>query len=80
MKLNSWRGIGSDGDVLLTPYVPEGITGYNDDNDERAEIIIFYKGKVKKGKVYPRTGHKGSDGEQMYSSTLSLTLALDGGG
>ena len=34
MKLNSWRGIGLDGDVLLTPYVPEGITGY-DDNDDK---------------------------------------------
>jgi len=34
MKLNSWRGIGSDGDVLLTPYVPEGITGYDDDDDD----------------------------------------------
>ena len=32
MKLRSWPEIGSDGDVLLTPYVPEGITG-NDDDD-----------------------------------------------
>jgi hypothetical protein len=29
--------------------------------------------------VCPRTGHKGPEGEQRYSSTLSLTLALDGG-
>ena len=34
MKLNSWREIGSDGDVLLTPCVPEGITGYDDDDDD----------------------------------------------
>jgi hypothetical protein len=33
-----------------------------------------------KGKVHPRTGHEGPKGEQRYSSTLSLTLALDGGG
>jgi hypothetical protein len=32
-----------------------------------------------KGKVHPRTGHGGTYGEQMYSSTLSLTSALNGG-
>ena len=32
MKSNSWRGTGSDSDVLLTPCVPEGITGYDDDD------------------------------------------------
>jgi hypothetical protein len=31
-------------------------------------------------KILPRTGHEGPDGEQRYSSTLSLTLALDVGG
>jgi hypothetical protein len=31
VKLSSWPEIGSDGDVLLTPYVPKGITGYDDD-------------------------------------------------
>jgi len=30
-----------------------------------------------KGKVRPRTGHEGPEGEQRYSSTLSLTSALD---
>jgi hypothetical protein len=39
-----------------------------------------YTRKVKgTGKVHPRTGHKGPEGEQRYSSTLSLTSALDGG-
>ena len=33
-----------------------------------------------KGKVHPRTGHEGSEGEQRYSSNLSLTSALDKGG
>jgi hypothetical protein len=30
------------------------------------------------GKVHPRTGHEGPDGEKRYSSTLSLTSTLDG--
>jgi len=39
------------------------------------------KGKGKgNGKVYPRTGHEGSEGEYMYSSTFSLTSVLDWGG
>ena len=33
-----------------------------------------------KGKGHPRTGREGPEGEQRYSSTLSLTLALDGVG
>jgi len=33
MKLNSWLETGLDGDVLLTPYAPKGITGYDDDYD-----------------------------------------------
>ena len=32
------------------------------------------------GKVLPRTGHEGPEGEQTYSSTLPSTSALDGGG
>ena len=36
MKLSSWPEIGSDGDVLLTPYVPKGITGHDDDDDDTA--------------------------------------------
>ena len=34
VKLSSWPEIGSDGDVLLTPYVAKGITGYDDHDDE----------------------------------------------
>jgi len=33
-----------------------------------------------KGKVHPRTGHEGPEGEERYSSNLSLTSALDGVG
>jgi len=34
----------------------------------------------KNDKVHPRTRHIGPEGEQRYSSTLSLTSALDAGG
>ena len=34
----------------------------------------------KKRKVHPTTAHEGPEGEEMYSSTLSLTSALDWGG
>ena len=30
--------------------------------------------------VHPITGHAGPEGEQMYSSTLPLTSAIEGGG
>jgi hypothetical protein len=33
-----------------------------------------------KGKDHPITGREGPEGEQMYSSTLPLTSALDGVG
>ena len=32
------------------------------------------------GKVYPRTGHKGRDAGQRYSTTLSLTSSVEGVG
>jgi hypothetical protein len=38
-------------------------------------LIIGYKGKGQ-----PITGHVGPVGQQRYSSTLPLTLTLDGGG
>jgi len=34
----------------------------------------------RKGKGHPRTGHESPKAEYMYSSTLFLTPALDGGG
>jgi len=33
-----------------------------------------------KGKVHPTTSHEGREGEERYSSTLTLTSALDGVG
>ena len=32
-----------------------------------------------KGKVHPTTGHKGPETDWVYSSTLCLASALDGG-
>jgi hypothetical protein len=43
------------------------------------QLVCKGKGKVK-GKGHPRTGHEGPEREQRYSSTLSLTSALDEGG
>jgi hypothetical protein len=43
----------------------------------KSRLHRHYKGK---GKVHPRTGHEGPEGEQRYSSTLSLTWVLDGRG
>jgi hypothetical protein len=40
---------------------------------------VCLKGKGK-GKIHPRTGHEGPEGEQSYTSTLSLTSAIDRGG
>ena len=42
MKLSSWLEIGSDDDVLLTPYVPKGITGYDDDGKHRVFPHIYW--------------------------------------
>jgi hypothetical protein len=36
--------------------------------------------KVRYRNLYPRTGDEGPEGEYRYSSTLSLTSELDGGG
>jgi hypothetical protein len=44
------------------------------------EADIKKEKAIGKGKVHPKTGHEGPEGKSMYSSTLSLTSALDGGG
>jgi len=41
------------------------------------ELILLGKGK---GKFHSRTDHDCPEGKSMYSSTLSLTSALDGVG
>jgi hypothetical protein len=45
-----------------------------------ARLSGYLNWQTDNGKVYPRTGHKGPEGEYRYSFTLSLTSALDGGG
>ena len=42
---------------------------------EDGGVFNMCKGK---GEVRPRTGNEGPEGEYRYSSTLSLTSALDG--
>jgi hypothetical protein len=42
--------------------------------------IVFILNNVIKGNVCPVTGHEGPEGEYTYSSTVSLTSAVDGGG
>ena len=44
-------------------------------------VIMSVAKTVKiKVKIHPRSGHKSSEGEERYSSTLCLTSALDGVG
>jgi hypothetical protein len=44
MKLLGWPEIGPVGGVLLTPYVPSGITGIDDEYDvmDPKKICTFY--------------------------------------
>jgi hypothetical protein len=44
--------------------------------ESKIETTTVYARDKKKGTVHPRTGHEGPEGEQRYSSTLSLTSAL----
>ena len=47
-------------------------------NNDR--LRVWKRAGKGKGTVHPRTGHEGPEGEYIYSSTLSLTLVLDGVG
>ena len=51
----------------------EGKLHNNDDDDDN-------NNNNNNNNLYPRTGHEGPEGEQMYSSTLLSTSALDGVG
>ena len=42
--------------------------------------LIYKLQSYGKGKVHHTTGHEGPEGGYRYSTTLSLTSALDGGG
>jgi len=41
---------------------------------------LHFGRRSSKGKGHTRTGHEGPKGEKRYSSTLSITSELDGGG
>ena len=47
---------------------------------DKTSYVTARKKKGKKGKGHPRTGHEVPEGEQMYSSTLPSTSALNGVG
>jgi len=53
VKLSSWPEIGSDGEVLLTPYVPKGITGYDDDDDVVRPIMKAVSPRIKSKSLVP---------------------------
>jgi len=55
------------------------IPGTLQDPLNRIQRVWQYKGEGK-GKVHTQTGHEGPHEEWRYSSTVSLTLALDGVG
>jgi hypothetical protein len=42
VKLRSWPEIGSEGNVLLAPYVPKGITGDDDDETDDVKYLGIY--------------------------------------
>jgi hypothetical protein len=53
IKLRSWPEIGPDGDVLLAPYVPKGITGEDDDDGMfRALLTHIQEALQKRNSVY----------------------------
>ena len=65
-------GVGHSAFRTVAPYC---------DHDNRGRMLLRNSVKTKgKGKVHPRTGHEGPEREQMYSSTLPSTSALDGVG
>jgi len=80
---------------IRTPLVPSAATSQPHDSNPAytkmtvpmslppsnlMKIIFINFTFLCKGKVYPRIGHEGPEGELRYSSALSLTSALDVGG
>ena len=67
-----------------TPPCPLLRGSQRTNNSQQPVIEPIFSGQsrnlVPKGKLNPRTGHEGPEGQQRYSSTLSLTSALDMGG
>jgi hypothetical protein len=64
----------------LRPKIPAVATDFLFSTKLQNVSLVYpasYKGKVK---VHPITVREGPEGEQRYSSALSLTWALDGSG
>ena len=77
MNLSSWPEIGSDGDVLLMPYVPKEITGYDD--DEKKVLQKYSKRIFRSGYLVITTSavycfiycYNNEYGECSYQSTVN---------
>ena len=70
-------------DVCLCPYIIQACFFRTVCQHLCAIYATKCKCKVEgkcKGEVHPRTGHESPKGKKRYSSVLSLTSALDGGG
>jgi hypothetical protein len=61
-------------------FIRHDTTAYSRRQHSSANVFNKRVTIKKKGKVLPRTDHEDPEGEERYSSTLSLTLALDEGG
>ena len=70
---NRWRGV-----VYFTPRPFYPRYPLNRKLDWPTEAIWTFW-RRDRGKIHPRTGHEAAETERKYSSTLSLTSALDGG-
>jgi len=64
---------------LSIDYTVHSLKNFNNHEStlQNLQKVKLYKGK---GKGHPRTGHERPEVEKRYSSTLSLTSALDGVG
>ena len=66
-------------ECTLIPHLSQSIFNQSKSRMMQRWNILHAWGKGK-GKVFPRTGHEDPEREQMYSSTLPSTSALDGMG
>jgi hypothetical protein len=65
---------------LESAWLWNSVPGQQRCNRRGIKVFISTSVPFGKGKVHPRTGHEGPERKKRYSSTLSLTSALDEGG